>query len=191
VTNRFLSAGPLRQVAWIAYASGVIAAVGLAALIVMYVLFAVGATSAALAFGWVNDTLGIVGGVLMLPLAAVLYILLRPRAPILSALASTIGVGAMVAIVVLQSLLVAGALAFEQEVGPVSIAFLALGVWLVTTGYLGKASGVLPGGLRMSVLAAIYVGYPIWAFWLGRHLLRLAGEPVSGPGSASPVHSGT
>jgi hypothetical protein len=33
----------------------------------------------------------------------------------------------------------------------------------------------------MGLLAVTYVGYPIWAFWLGRHLLRLAGEPVSGP----------
>jgi hypothetical protein len=186
VTDRFLSAGLLRQLAWIAYASGVIAAIGLAALIVMYALFAVGATSPALAFGWVNDTLGIVGAVLMVPLAWGLHVLLRPGAPILSAVALTIGLAAMLAIAALQSLLVAGALAFADEVGPVSIAFLALGVWLVMTGYLGKRSGALPWGSRMGLLGATYVGYPVWAFRLGRHLLHLAGGPVSSPTSSAP-----
>jgi len=38
------------------------------------------------------------------------------------------------------------------------------------------------------VIAAIgtYVGYPIWAFRLGRHLLHLAGGPVSSPTSSAP-----
>ena len=31
----------------------------------------------------------------------------------------------------------------------------------------------------MSVLAATYVGYLFWAFWIGRHLVRRAGEPTS------------
>lgn len=188
-----LSAGALRQLGWLAFATGIIAAIGLAFLIAMYVLFATDPTSAvstspALAFGWINDTLGIVGAVLMLPLAWALHVLLRPHAPVLSAVAMTIGLGAMLAIEVLQSFLVAGTLTFEAEVGPVSIAFLALGVWLVLTGYLGQRSGVLPKGLRMGLLGATYIGYPIWAFWLGRHLLHLAGEPI--PGLASPAAKG-
>jgi len=38
----------------------------------------------------------------------------------------------------------------------------------------------------MGILAATYIGYPIWAYWLGRHLQRLAREPAGGtePGSA-------
>jgi hypothetical protein len=183
-----LSAGALRQLGWLAFATGIIAAIGLAFLIAMYALFATDPTSAvstspALAFGRINDTLGIVGAVLMLPLAWALHVLLRPHAPLLRAVAMTIGLGAMLAIAVLQSFLVAGTLTFEAEVGPVLIAFLALGVWLVLTGYLGKRSGVLPKGLRMGLLGATYIGYPIWAFWLGRHLLHLAGEPI--PGLAS------
>lgn len=169
-----------RPVAWIAFASGVVAAIGLAFLIAMYASFGVGASSQAMTLGWINDVLGVIGGLLMLPLAVALHVLLRPRAPILSGLAMTIGIGAMVAIVVLQSLLVGGALTFEEEIGPVSIAFLVLIVWFVMTGYLGQSSGALPRGVRMGFLGATYVGYPIWAFWLGRHLLRLAGDPVSG-----------
>jgi hypothetical protein len=59
-------------------------------------------------------------------------------------------------------------------------------VWLVLTGYVGGSSSVLPHGLRMGILAATYIGYPIWAYWLGRHLQRLAREPAGGtePGSA-------
>ncbi len=97
----------------------------------------------------------------------------------------TIGIDANLAIIVLQSLLVVGALTFQEEVGPVLVAFLVLVVWFVMIGYLGSSSGVLPHGVRMGLLAATYVGYPIWAVWLGRHLLRLAGEPVSSPGAGA------
>ncbi len=37
----------------------------------------------------------------------------------------------------------------------------------------------------MGLLAAMYVGYPIWAFWFGRHLLRLGRQDVGT--DAAPV----
>lgn len=163
-----------------AYANGMVSAVGLAFLFAMYASFALGATSGGLVFGWINDVSGVVAALLMLPLVVAVHVLLRPPARILSGLAMMIGIGANLAIIVLQLLLVVGALTFKEEVGPVLIAFLVLVVWLVMIGYLGSSSGVLPHGVRVGLLAATYVGYPIWAFWLGRHLLRLAGEPVSG-----------
>ena len=162
-----------------AFATAVITPIGLAFLVAMYVSFAVGATSPGLAFGWVNDALAIVTGLLMVPVAVAVHVLLRERGPQASRLALIVGIGANAAIVILQSLLVAGVLTFEGEIGPVLIAFLALAVWFVTTGLLGSATGVLPHGVRMSVLAATYVAYPFWAFWIGRHLIRRAGEPTS------------
>ncbi len=177
--------------AWISYASGVVAAVGLVFLIAMFASFAAGATSPGLVFGWINDVLGVVGALLMLPLAVALHVLLRPRAPILSGLAMMIGVGAMVGIIVLQSLLVLGALTFQEEVGPVLIAFLFFVVWLVLTSYLGNASGALPHGLRMGLLAVTYVGSPIWAFWLGRHLLQEIREPVASPAAGAERYLAT
>ncbi len=145
----------------------------------MFVSFALGATSIGLVFGWINDVSAVVAALLMLPLVVAVYVLLRPHAPIVSGLAIVIGLGANLAIMVLQSLLVLGALTFQEEVGPVLIAFLFLVVWLVLTGYLGSSSGTLPHGLRMGLLAVTYVGYPIWAFWLGRRLLQQIREPVA------------
>jgi len=164
----------LRLGGWAALATAVVAPIGLASLVAMYVAFAIGATSQGLAFGWVNDVLAIVTGLLMLPVAVAVHVVLRTGAPQLSRLLLLIGIGANVAIAILQSLLVLGALTFAEEIGPVLVAFLFLAVWFVTTGYLGSRRGVLPRGFRMGFLAVTYVGYPIWAFWLGRHLLDAA-----------------
>ena len=184
-TTRTESEGVLRLGGWAAYANGVVSAVGLVFLVAMYASFAVGATSPGLVFGWINDVSAVLAGSLMLPLVVALHVLLRPHAPIMSGLAMVIGFGANLAIMVLQSLLVVGALTFQDEIGPVLIAFLVLVVWLVLTGYLGSSSGALPHGLRMGLLAVTYFGYPIWAFWLGRHLLRLGGESVSESGAGA------
>ena len=168
-----------RVAGWAALASGLVSAVGFVCLALMYALFAAGSASAALAFGWVNDVLAVVNGLLMLPVAVAVHELIRSQRPTASRLALMIGIGANLAIVVLQSLLVIGTLTFQQEIGPVLVAFLFLAVWFVTTGYLGSSSRLLPNGVRMSVLAITYVAYPIWAIWLGRHLLNRAAVPVS------------
>ena len=166
------------------------APIGLAFLFGMYAAFALGAMPPALVFGWINDVLAIVSGLLMLPVAVALHVLLRLAAPRLSRLALMIGIGANGAIVILQSLLVLGALTFAQEIGPVLVAFLFLAAWFVMTGSLGSGSGVLPHGVRMGLLAVTYLFYPIWAFWLGRHLLRLARDPVQRAGSSLPADPG-
>ncbi len=175
----------LRLGGWTVYASGVVATIGVVFLIAMFASFAVGATPAGQVFGWMNDVLVMVSYLLAAPSAIALGVLLRPGAPTLSGLAVVIGISAIAAIVVLQALLVVGALAFEAQIGPVSIAFLGLVVWFVLTGYLGSSSGALPQGVRMGLLAATYVGYPLWAFWLGRQLIPLAREPASGPGGGA------
>jgi hypothetical protein len=173
------------------YASGVVAAIGLVFLIAMFVSFAVRAMSPGLVFGWINDVLVMVSYLLVIPSVIAVGALLRPTAPVASWLATMIGLGGVVAVVVLQSMLVLGALTFEEQIGPVSLALLVFALWFVMVGYLGSSSGVLPHGVRMGLLAAMYVGYPFWAFWLGRHLLRLAGEPVPGPVAFAERHLAT
>jgi hypothetical protein len=179
MTTRNESHSTLRLGGWAALASGLISAIGFVCLVLLYALFAAGSTSEALAFGWINDVLAVVNGLLLMPVAVAVHVLLRSQWPTASRLALMIGIGANLAIVVLQSLLVVGTLTFQQEIGPVLVAFLFLAAWFVTTGYLGSSSRLLPNGVRMSLLAITYVAYPIWAFWLGRHLLNLAGVPVS------------
>ena len=77
----------------------------------------------------------------------------------------------VLAIAVLQILLIAGVLSFDQQVGPVSVAFFGLfGGWLLITGYLGRGLQALPRSMLMSFVGWTYVGYPIWAFWLGGRL---------------------
>jgi hypothetical protein len=71
---------------------------------------------------------------------------------------------------VLQLLLVTGALSFEEEVGPVLLAYVGLGTWLIVSGRAAERLGVVPGGTRLGVLAAAYVGYPVWAFRIARTL---------------------
>ena len=99
-----------------------------------------------------------------------LHTLYRRHRPALSLAALVVGMAGMVAVVVLQLLLVTRVLTFVQQVVPVTISILVVGVWLVATGYLGRATSLLPRGLLMSLLAVPYFGYPIWAFRLGRSL---------------------
>ncbi len=144
---------------WAAYASGAIAAVGLVFFVALYAAFAAHWEVARL-FGWLNDVLVIVRYFIALPIALALHTPLGPRNLLLSQVAMVIGIGGMLAVVVLQLLLVVGALTFQQQVVPVSIALLVVGAWLVITGYPGRST--LPHSLRMSLLAAPYFGYPIW-----------------------------
>jgi hypothetical protein len=75
-------------------------------------------------------------------------------------------------VVGLQLLLIFGVLTFERQVIWVSLAMiLGVGSWLVITGWVARSTGRLPNSLLMSILAVPYVGYPVWAFWLGQQLL--------------------
>jgi hypothetical protein len=109
---------------------------------------------------------------LALPILLALHRLLQARAPFLSKLAMLIGLVGMIAVVVLQFLLIVGVLSFSEQVGPVAFAMIVMvGAWLVITGYLSRSAGKLPHSLLMSIVAVPYFGYPVWAFWLGHHLL--------------------
>ncbi len=159
---------------WTAYPSAAVAVVGIAFLMAMFIAFAIGARGAAMVLGWINDVLVLVSYLLSVPVAITLYAVLRRQHQMLSALALITGIGALASIVVLQWLLITGVLTFEQQIGPVSITMLGLACWFVLTGYLVSSSGLLSRGVWMGLLAATYVGYPIWALWIGRYLRRQA-----------------
>ena len=65
-------------------------------------------------------------------------------APLAATVLLMFGLGAFGSIVVLQLLLVTKVLTFEQQIEPVSLAYLALAVWLVGSGILGSRSGTIP-----------------------------------------------
>lgn len=160
-----------------AYVSGVVAAVGVVFLIAMFVSFVVGSDLTG-TLGRVNDVLIAVQYSLALPAAVGLHALLRPRNRRLSRLVLLIGIIGMLAIVVLQLLLVFGVVAFDRQVVFVVLALLVVGAWLVLTGILARP--ILPHSQRMSLLAVPYLGYPIWAFWLGTQLLSQPGSGSAG-----------
>jgi hypothetical protein len=160
-----------RIIGWLAYISGAVAAVGVVFIVGMFISFSAGMAAAGERLGFINDVAVLVQYLLALPIPFALNQLLQARSPVLSRAAMVIGVAGMIAIVVLQGLLVTGVLTFDQQIGAVSVAFLAVAVWFVVTGYLGRFTGQLPRSLLMSILGASYVGYPVWALWLGRRLL--------------------
>jgi hypothetical protein len=170
VSDSDVPQGRWHIVRWALYLCSVLATVGIVFLIAMFVAFAMDARSTALTIGWFNDVLVLVSYSLAAPAVFVLHALLGPKWPRWSRLAGVLGLVGILGVVLLQTLLVTGALTFEQQIGPVSLAFLAVAAWLVSTGFMGSRSGVLPGGTRMGLLGAIYVGLPLWAVWLARRL---------------------
>jgi hypothetical protein len=151
-------------------ASGVVGAIGVAFLAAMFAAFAAGARPAGMALGWVNDVTGVITLPLALPGVLALHARVRPSAGTGADALLLVGIGAGGTIVVLQMLLVGGAVTFEEQIGAVSVAFLVLAAWFVLYGRLAAGAGVLPGGARLGLLAASYVGYPVWAFRIARTL---------------------
>jgi hypothetical protein len=150
--------------------SGVIGGVGVVFLVAMFAAFGAGARSLGMTLGWINDVTGVVTMPIALPGMLALHERIRPHAGRGGDALLVLGVGSAGAISLLQLLLVTRVLTFEQEVGPVTIAYLGLGVWFVLTGRIAQRQGVLPGGTRLGVFAALLAGYPFWAFRLARML---------------------
>jgi hypothetical protein len=155
---------------WCSIASGIVSFIGIVFLIAMFIGFSTNNIGLQ-RYGTLNDICIIIQYLLALPIILALYQFQKVYAFLLSRVAMLIGIAGLIAVVILQWLLVSGVLTFEEQIGPVMIALLVVGIWLVLTGYLGRSTGNIPRSLLMSVLAAFYLGYPIWAIWLRRLLL--------------------
>ena len=151
---------------------GVISAVGVVLLIAMFVLFATPYRELALKVGKLNDICVALQYLLTIPVALALHRILLPYNPALIRAATIAGIAFMLLVFVLQLLLVFEVLPFERQVVWVSLAMiLGVGSWLVITGLAARSIEKLSNSVLMSALAVPYVGYPLWAFWLGKHLL--------------------
>jgi hypothetical protein len=180
----------LRYAGWAAYLS---AAATIITFVTAIVFFRKGQP-----FGTVNDAASVFQMLFMVPIVLALHQLMGPSAETLSVLAAAIGIIGMLVGALLQALLVFGKVKCEQTIGMVLTAGGAIGVWLVLTGYLALAGGMLPSGLAWLGLIAgggyilsvvgfrlggernplfwigslvTVSGYSTWALWLGRVLL--------------------
>lgn len=167
------TSNPLIRAAGVfAIVSGIVSAIGVVFLIAMFVLFATQLTTLGQTFGLLNDICVALQYLLTIPIALALYRILLPHNPMLIRLATIVGIAAMLVVIALQLALVIGALAFEQQVVWASLAMIVgVGSWLVITGLVARSTGRLPNSVLMSAVAVPYVGYPVWAIWLGRRLL--------------------
>ena len=132
-------------------------------------------------FGGLSDMFSVLSLALMIPVALALHLLLRPRAPVLSLVAAAIGILSMLVYGILQALLVAGVLTYQQVSLPNITASAGVGIWLLLANYAALRSEVLPRGLAWAglitgagflVLVLGFLIYPVWAIWLSRWLLR-------------------
>jgi hypothetical protein len=138
----------------------------------MYALFAQSNRELGLIFGRLNDICIAIQYLLTIPIALALHRILRPYNPALIRLATILGIAMMLVVIGLQLAFVFGVLTLVQQVVWVSLAMIVgVGSWLIITGLVARSTGRLPNSVVMSALAVPYLGYPIWAFWLGRRLL--------------------
>lgn len=167
--------------------SAPVGAVGVAALIAMFIGFAIGERSTATTLGRTNDILGLISAALMAPAVIEIHALTGPDRRVIREVLAVVGLGAIAAIVWLQVLLVTERMPFEQQIGLVSIAYVAIAVWFVGGGWLTSRAGIMSGGGRLGALAATYVGQPWWAYRWGRRLLELAGDGAVGRRPQGPA----
>jgi hypothetical protein len=145
-------------------------------------------------FGRLNDAVSVLQMLLMLPVSAGLFLLIRHEGTGLALLATAVGAIGMLVAAVLQALLVLDVVRYEQTIAAVLAAGGAIGLWLLLANILALSVGALPGGLAISGIAVgagyilmalgfrtggqehplsyagamlVIVGYSIWSIWLG------------------------
>jgi hypothetical protein len=155
---------------WCMYASGVVAAIGVLFLALLYLGFLTG-REGLYQFGPLNDVCVLLQYLLALPAVISLYRQLGGQSPFLSRLALVLALVGIIAVAVFQVLLLTGIMPFSKQVWFVSASIFLIGGWILINSYLGRSSGSMPVGVPVSVLAFFYFGYPFWAFQVGGFLL--------------------
>ena len=156
----------------IAILTGIISAIGVVFLIAMFILFMTPYKELAMQAGMANDICVALQYLLTIPVALTLYPLLRAFNPALLRIATIVGIAAMLLVTGLQLLLIFKVLTFEQQGLWVTLVMIfGVGYWLIITGLAARSTGKLPNSLLMSFLAVTYLGYPVWAIWIGVQLL--------------------
>jgi len=172
VTQTITSVPAIQISGAIAILSGIISAIGVVFFIAMFAFFATPNKELGLTFGLLNDICVALQYLLTIPIALALYRILAAYNPALMRIVTITGIVALMFTVGLQLLLIFEVLTFEQQMPWISLAMLlGVGSWLLVTGLVARSTDRLPNSLLMSILAIPYLGYPVWAFWLGQRLL--------------------
>ena len=150
----------LRFAGWSAYFSAVATIIGFLSLLAFFIV--------GQPFGTINDVSSVVLALSIVPVLFALYELTRPVGLLVPLAALSIGIIALLIAALLQSLLVAGLIAFGQTGNAVTVAFGAFGLVLMVFSYLTSRHGLLSRGLaRWGMLAGAGYVLVITGFILG------------------------
>ncbi len=166
---------PARAFAWI---SGVVGLLAGAFLLGFFALDSSGGRLAGLSLGGVNDILGAIQFAAFVPVAWAL----GRRLPATRAVrvATVAAVAAAAAFVVLSVLLIAGALTFSQQIGPVMVTIVAIYGWLLAVNLVAHRNRTLPRAVsRTGVLLAVALLTGLVLVGAGYALPGVIGQPVT------------
>ncbi len=131
---------------WCAYANGVLAVVGFALIATFFVLGG--------QFHLWSDLAFFVSALALVPIPWVLHQLGHGRTARLSVLGVSVGVLGTLATVAIQASSFLRMTTMEQDSAPITIAFGAIGVWMIISNHLGRVDGTLSSGLAWLGVAA-------------------------------------
>jgi hypothetical protein len=164
----------IRAAGGFAIVSGILSVFGIIFLITMFALFGRSNMELGGTFGLLNDIIVALQYLLSIPVAIALYRILSPYNPLLIRAGTIIGIVSILAVIILQLALVFEVLTFQQQALWISLfMLLGIGSWLVITGLVARSTEQFPNSVLMSSIAVPYFGFPVWAIWLGRILLKL------------------
>jgi hypothetical protein len=119
-------------------------------------------------WGPLNDALSVAWSLSLVPLAYLLLQINREVFETLDIVTAVVGIMCMLAFATLQSLLVTGAVRYEQTLGPVLTLSGAIGLWLLVNAMLAALGHSLPRGLVTSMLVyGLGLFVSAVGFWYG------------------------
>lgn len=128
-----------RYASWCAYANGAFAVVGFA--------FIAASLAAGGAFHFLSDLAFLASALALVPIPIVLHQLGHTRVATISLVGAIVGLVGALGTVAFQASVLLGATSSEQQSAPITIAFGAIGVWMIISNHLARADGTLPSGL--------------------------------------------
>jgi hypothetical protein len=111
-------------------------------MIALMIFFSIGGI-----WGRINDSLSVIWMISYIPLAIAFYLITRSINAPVSLVSTIIGIIAMLAFVVMQTLLVFGQVRFEQTFSAVLASTAVVGLFVLTQGFLARSGSLFPPGL--------------------------------------------